>query len=633
MNGFGYFANVITLSVMKKIAPIICFIVSLPVLLHAQDYRWQQRVEYDMNIQLDVNTHRVTGTQKLVYHNNSNDTLKRVYYHLFFNAFQPGSMMDVRSRTIADPDARVQDRIASLKPDEIGYQHINSLKQDGKDVSYLVNGTILEVTLPKAILPGTKTVLEMKFESQVPLQIRRSGRDSKEGIAYSMTQWYPKMAEYDHRGWHAYQYIGREFHGVWGDFNVSITLDPSYIIAGTGVLRNPEKIGYGYEKPGTSVKRPDGNLTWQFVAENVHDFAWAADPDYVHEKIQVPDGPEVHFFYQPGPKTTDNWKRLQEVTSAHFQFMNKNFGKYPYPVYSVIQGGDGGMEYPMCTLITGERSFGSLAGVMAHEVSHSWYQGVLASNEALYPWMDEGFTVFTSDEAMAEIFGQDDPHSGTYRAYFALVKSGLQEPASGHSDHYTTNRAYSVASYAMGSLMLHQLKYIIGEETLYKGMRRYYETWKFRHPEPDDFIRVMEKVSGMHLQWYHRYWIHSTKTIDYGIQTVVSQGDGTLITLERVGEFPMPVDLVVTLKDGTKELYYIPMNEMMGSKPVEDRSLQRYDLLAWPWVNPTYTLQVNHPASDIATVEIDPSMRMADVNRSNNHFDAGSIKPYNRRDR
>lgn len=595
----------------------------------AQDYRWQQRAEYAMDVRLDVRTHKVTGSQKLVYYNNSPDTLHKVYYHLYFNAFQPGSMMDVRSRTIMDPDGRVTDRISKLKDDEIGYQRIQSLKQDGKDISYHVEGTILEVTLAKPILPKTKTTFDMKFESQVPVQIRRSGRNSREGIAYSMTQWYPKLAEYDFQGWHAYQYVAREFHGVWGDFDVKITIDPSFVIGGTGKLQNPDKIGHGYEKTGTKVSRPAGELTWHFVAKNVIDFAWAADPDYAHEIAQVPDGPEVHFFYQPGEKTTENWKKLKEYTVKHFQFMNKTFGKYPYEVYSVLQGGDGGMEYPMCTLITGERSLSSLVGVMAHEVSHSWYQGVLASNESLYAWFDEGFTDFSADESMASIFNEPNDHAGSYNGYFALVRSGLQEPMNQHSDHFTTNRAYGTSAYSMGAVFLHQLKYIIGEPNFYKGMLRYYNTWKFRHPEPIDFIRVMEKTSGMQLKWYLSYWVNTTKRIDYGIKNVLSDADATFVTLERVGEFPMPIDLLVAYTDGTTELFYIPMNETLGNKPAESTTQARVDLETWPWVNPTYTLKISKPVKSISKLEIDPSMRMADINRKNNLVELGAeMKAY-----
>jgi len=615
---------------MSKPAGALLFLIVLFHPTFSQDLRWQQRVEYAMDVRLDVKTHHVSGTQKLTYHNNSNDTLTKVYYHLYFNAFQPGSMMDVRSRTIADPDPRVRDRISKLKEDEIGYQHIRSLTQDGKEVRYRIEGTILEVTLAKAMLPNSKTVFDMSFESQVPIQVRRSGRNNKEGIAYSMTQWYPKMAEYDYRGWHTYQYVAREFHSVWGDFEVKITMDPSYVIAGTGILQNADKVGYGYEKSGVSVKRPNGDLIWHFVARNVVDFAWAADPDYVHDKASVPNGPELHFFYQRGDKTTDNWKKMQEVAVKHFDFMNKNFGKYPYETYSIIQGGDGGMEYPMCTLITGERSFGSLSGVMMHEASHSWYQAILASNEASYPWQDEGFADFSAQESMAFIFGTSmaDAHADSYASYFSLIKRGLQEPISQHSDHYVTNTAYSTAAYSMGTIFLQQLKYIVGQETFYKGMKQYYNTWKFRHPEPNDFVRVMEKVSGLELKWYLNYWVNTTKKIDYGIRNVIKKQDATFVTLERVGEFPMPIDLVISYADGSRELFYVATNETLGNKKSEDKSLPQKDLEAWPWVYPTYTLKVTHSA-EITAIEIDPSMRMADVDRSNNKINlAEELKPF-----
>lgn len=604
---------------MKK-AYLSLAAVLLAFSIQAQDYRWQQRVEYQMDIQLDVTTHKIAGKQKLTYYNNSKDTLRKVYYHLFFNAFQPGSMMDVRSRSIMDPDSRVGERISKLKDDEIGYQHVQSLTQDGKATTYRVEGTILEVNLAKPILPNTKTVLDMTYESQVPIQIRRSGRNSKEGIAYSMTQWYPKLAEYDHQGWHPYQYVAREFHGVWGDFDVKITLDPKFILGGTGRLQNADKVGYGYEKAGTAVKRPEGNLTWHFVAKNVIDFAWVADPDYVHEKIQVPNGPEVHFLYQAGDKTSENWKKLPEYASKFFEFMNTTFGKYPYDIYSILQGGDGGMEYPMCTLITGERSLPSLVGTMAHEIGHSWYQAILASNEAIYPWLDEGFADFASQEAMPILFGEKNVHGGSYQAYISLLKSPYVEPANQHSDHFNTNRAYSIQSYSLGTVMLEQLKYVIGEDNLYKGMRQYYNTWKFKHPEPNDFIRVMEKVSGMQLKWYLSYMTNTNKKIDYSIKNLIQKEEGVFVTLERVGDFPMPVDLVVTYKDGSQELFYIPTNETLGSKP-DDKKLKRTDLQAWPWVNGTYTIQVNAKAQDIASFEIDPSLRMADVERKNNKID------------
>jgi len=611
---------------MRPVQFIILLLISMPAL--GQDYRWQQRVEYTMNVELNTETHILKGDQKLVYFNNSPDTLRKVYYHLFFNAFQPGSMMDVRSRNLPDPDRRVMDRISKLSDTEIGYQHIQSLKQDGKPLTYRVEGTILEVTLSKPLLPKTKTTFDMTFEAQVPLQIRRSGRNNREGIAYSMTQWYPKLAEYDFQGWHAYQYVAREFHGVWGDFDVKITIDPKFVIGGTGKLQNPEAIGHGYEKPETTVKRPVGNLMWHFLAKDVIDFAWTADTDYTHDRKQVPNGPELHFFYQKNDKTKETWPKMEDIAVKVFQHLNENFGKYPFDTYSIIQGGDGGMEYPMCTLILGEGSQAGLNGVMAHEVAHSWYQMVLASNEALYAWMDEGFTDFASDEALNTIFNETIDHEGNYNSYFSLVSSGLQEPASMHSDHFNTNRAYGTAAYSMGAVFLHQLKYLIGTENFYKGMKRYYTTWKMRHPEPNDFLRIMEKTSGLQLHWYYRYWIQTTRRIDYGIGSLIKKDGSVLVELQRIGDFPMPIDLLVTYKDGSKELYYVPMNELLGSKPVEDKSIKRIDAETWPWVHPTYVLSLGKETVEIESIEIDPSKRMADINRKNNKLSVQELKPY-----
>jgi len=592
-------------------------------------YYWQQEVDYEMDINVDAQKHQFTGTQQLTYKNNSPDTLKRVFYHLYFNAFQPNSMMDVRSRTIADPDSRVRDRILHLPKDEIGYHHINSLRQDGKAVDYTVDGTILEVTLNEPILPGESTVFNMQFESQVPRQIRRSGWMNKEGVEFSMSQWYPKMSEYDENGWHPNPYIGREFHGVWGSFDVKITIDSSYVMGATGYLQNPEEIGHGYVD---NYDRPDSEkLTWHWKADNVHDFMWGADPDFTHTTAQVPDGPTLHFFYQKDTvavnaqertqeELRNNWKKLERYTVKAFQFMSKHFGKYPYDKFSVIQGGDGGMEYPMATLITGNRSLGSLVGVTVHEFIHNWYYGVLATNESRYPWMDEGFTTYTSALTMDHLFngGQSlNPHKRSYQSYFSIAANGKQEALDTHADHYHTNRAYGTASYSTGAVFLNQLRYIIGDDTFDRGMKRYFNTWKFKHPDGRDFLRVMEKESDMVLDWYYQYFIESTKHIDYGISAVLSNGESTYVTLKRHDLMPMPIDLMVTYDDGSQELFYIPMRIMRNTKPKES-DVPRTTKTDWPWVNPTYTLEVDAPSAKIKRIEIDPSQRMADINRDNN---------------
>lgn len=636
---------------MKKV--LMSMLAMLPLLAIAQTGYWQQRVKYSMEVDVNAKANQFAGKQKLEYWNNSPDTLTKVYYHLYWNAFQPGSMMDVRSQrqgTIpgprgADWDNRVKDRISKLNKEEIGYQKVVSLKMNGKPQSFKMLETILEVKLDKPILPKAKVVFDMEFEAQVPLQIRRSGRDNAEGVRFSMSQWYPKLCEYDKDGWHPNPYIAREFYGVWGDFEVKIAIDKSYVVGASGYLQNPNQVGYGYEAPGTKVTRPAGEkLLWHFIAPNVHDFVWAADPEYTHISKPVRDGMVLHAFYKIAPEllkkqyealpaarkadyknNPDNyvafykgqWEDVLEVAALALPFMDKTFGKYPYKQYSFIQGGDGGMEYPMATLLKG-------AGpdLIIHEWMHSWYQMMMGTNEALYAWMDEGFTSYAESRVMAYLekdtgFAQ----AGNYRGYFALAKSNKEEPLTTHADHFNTNFAYTNAAYTKGSVFMEQLGYITGADVRDKILLAYYNQWRFKHPDVNDFMRVAEKTSGLQLDWYKEYWVNSTKTIDYAIDSLWEEGGKTKLRLSRVGLVPMPVDLQLTFKDGTKELHYIPLDLMYGEKPAEDLSIPRKVYDAWKWTHPVYIIETNRKLLDVTLAEIDPSQRMADVERKNNKLE------------
>ena len=593
--------------------------------MQAQPDRWQQRVKYTMNIDMNVQTNQFQGKQKLEYWNNSSDTLTRVFYHLYFNAFQPGSMMDNRSLrqgnikrgSTPDWDPRVRDRIQNLKPDEIGYQKILSLTMNGVAQPYKEDETILEVKLTKPILPKSKVVFDMVFEAQVPLQIRRSGRDNPTTkVRYSMSQWYPKMCEYDYEGWHPTPYVGREFYGVWGDFDVSISIDSKYILGGTGYLQNANQIGYGYEDEGVKVKKPlGGKLTWHFVAPNVHDFMWAADPDFIHKKLKARNDLTFHLLYKTTNATAVSWEKILTDADKALPFIEKTFGAYPYKQFSFVHGGDGGMEYPMATLLSGP-------GAWLHEWLHNWYYGMLGTNEGEYPWMDEGFTSYAEDRVQAFLDNASGfPYEGSYRSYYALVKGGKEEPLTTHADHYNTNYAYSIASYSKGDIFLAQLGYITGDAVRDKILLEYYRLWRFKHPNISDFIRVAEKVSDMKLDWYKEYWVSSTKTIDYGIDSLWEAGGKTNIRLSDIGLMPMPLDVMITFKDGAKEMHYIPMNLMYGAKPVEDPSVSRKVYEPWKWTSPYYTIQTDRKFADIAVVEIDPSQRMADVERKNNKLE------------
>ena len=622
----------------KKLFSILFFLFFYNNFAQSTKY-WQQKADYKMEVSMDVKTFLYKGKQTLTYTNNSNDTLKKVFYHLYPNAFQPGSEMDLRIQNIKDPDGRMvsktkvngveikESRIKNLRPDEIGFLKVSNFKQNGQAATSKTVGTILEVTLNKPLLPNKNATFTLDFDGQVPIQIRRSGRNNAEGIALSMSQWYPKIAEFDFEGWHADPYIAREFHGVWGDFDVKINIDKDYILAGTGYLQNPNAIGYGYEEKGAKVKNDNNSktLTWHFKAPNVHDFTWAADKDYLHDVVQVPNGATLHFLYKNNPKIIGNWKKAQGETVKLMQIYNQTVGQYPYKQYSVIQGGDGGMEYAMCTLILGNGTYEGLIGVIAHEMAHSWFQQVLATNEGKHGWMDEGFTSFLEDFGLNEIAEKkaENPFEGAYKGYFSMVNSGKELPQSTHADRFDENRVYSISSYSKGELFLTQLQYLIGKDNLMQTLKRYYADFKFKHPTPNDIKRSAERISGANLDWYLTDWTQTTNTIDYGIKTVTENSEKTIVLLERIGRMPMPIDLTVEYLDGTKENFYIPLRMMSFEKPNEDATTKRTVLNDWAWAFPTYSMTIDKPKTSIKKITIDASNLMADIKKADNVFEVG----------
>ena len=629
---------------MKKLSIVGIAIVAIVSNVAAQADRWQQHIDYKINAALNVQTNIVKGTENIVYTNNSPDTLRKIYFHMYWNAFQPNSVMDLRSRELGkttftsrrgtqmqDWDPRVRDRIQQLKPEEIGYQRISQITIAGKPQQLIDHETILEVVLKQAILPKSSVSLSLNFEAQVPKQIRRSGRDNAEGVRFSMSQWYPKMVEYDYQGWNTNPYIAREFYGVWGNYDVNLTLDKNYMVAATGVLQNP-----------TAAADASGNKTWNFKGSNIHDFVWAADDHFKHLSKEVRKGLTLHVYYKEKDAQADSaWANVLWAAEKVLPYMEKKFGAYPYPQYSFIQGGDGGMEYAMATLLKGPS-----LGTAFHEWMHSWYQHILGTNESLFPWMDEGFTSFgeeaisywyeenhatnspyLSEKAKAQLKAAHEAaktqlplvQAGNYAGYYGLVKSGFEEPMSTHSDHYNTNMAYSSAAYSKGGTFLGVLGYIISDSLRDKTLLNYYNTWKFKHPNANDFTRVAEKTSGIQLQWFKEYWVNSTKTVDYGLNDIQAGEKGAILSIQRVGKMPMPVEVYVTYKDGSSETHYMPLDLMLSGKKAEAANWITH--AEWKWTAPTYSFELSKPISQLKSIEIDPSQRMPDVNRTNNKIE------------
>ena len=590
-----------------------------------QNAYYQQSAKYKMDIDVDAENFTYQGKQTLTYTNNSPDELKVVYFHLYWNAFKAGSMMDQRvGGQGKNGDSRLQkdgiSRLASIPKTEEGAQNIHWIKQNGKDLKFEIQETIMKVELATPIKPNSSTTFTMDWDAVIPMQIRRSGRNNREGIDMTVTQWYPKIAEYDYDGWATFDYVGREFHAPFSDFEVNIRIDKNYVIGAGGILENPLEVK-GYDEKAT-IKTDDKNkATWKWSAKNMLDFAWAADKDYTVENFTVLDGPKVYYVYQKSDKTK-LWSDSKPYITQFFQLMNATFGRYTYPTYSFIQGGDGGMEYGMCTMILGEaNSLEGLLGLMVHEGGHSWNQQIMAYNESMRPWMDEGFTSYYENLVMHQILppkvATANPFVGTLNAYRNFVKRGIEEPAVWFGDHHDNGGAYSFASYVKGELFLVQLGYIMGEQNLSVTMKEFYNTWKLKHPTDRDLMHIAQKVSGMDLKWFQNYWINTTKTIDYGIKDVKYDANSTTVTLINNGTVPMPIDFSILTKDKKVINYQIPLN-MTHVWKKKDIYGDFTTLNYWPWTQKEYTFTIPYNKSQISTLGIDFSQRLADVNMADN---------------
>ncbi len=617
---------------MKKTAYSLVFTLCSLFSFAQQNAYSQQYAKYKMDIDVDAANFTYQGKQTLQYQNNSPDELRVAYFHLYWNAFKAGSMMDQRvtgqginadGRLAKRVGNTVVSRLSEIPKNEEGAQNIRWIKQNGKDLKFEIQGTVMKVYLADAIKPNSSTTFTMEWDAVIPMQIRRSGRNNREGIDMTMSQWYPKIAEYDYDGWAAFDYIGREFHAPFSDYEVNIKIDKNYVIGAGGNLENPTEVK-GYTSNATIKQDISNKVTWKWTAKNILDFAWAADRDYTVESFPILDGPKVYLVYQKSEKTK-YWEEAKPYITKYFQLMNATFGRYKWPSYAFIQGGDGGMEYGMCTMILGEATtLEGLAGLMFHEGAHSWYQQMLATNESVRPWMDEGFTQYAEDFVSYRLFppteSKPNPFADAIRAYVNFTKSGKEEPAVWLADHHDNGTAYTYASYIKGEMFLVQLGYIVGEENLNKIMLKYYDDWAMKHPTERDFIHIAQQISGMDLKWFQHYWINTTKTIDYGIKNVKYDPESTTITLVNKGTVPMPIDFSVLTKDKKVVNYNIPLSLTRTWKS-KDIYGPFKTLPYWAWTQQEYSFTIPYSKSQLSAIGIDFSQRLADVNPEDNYLE------------
>lgn len=620
--------------ISRRLFAVLLLVFLAPLAANA----WQQHVHYTMSVRLDPASHSYAGLQRLVYTNNSPDTIREVYYHLFYEAFKPGSMMDQRDSTL--PDSRLG--IRRLSRSDQGGVNVEALTQEGSEIRWRVEETTLHAYLARPIPPGGSTTLDMRWTTFIPRLKRRGGWMSNEGIEYSMSQWYPKMAEYDRAGWHNDEYVSREFYGVFGTFDVSITLPGRYIVGGTGVLQNPQEVGCGYELGAvdTTILYPRTNdelKTWIFHAEDVHDFAWVADPDYAHQ-IARAGGTTIHALYNRD--YANLWRDVDPWARAIMGYFGRRFGPYLWPSFTVAQAGDGGMEYPMLIMITGNRTPGSLAGVIAHEMGHQWYYGMMANNETEEAWMDEGFAQYLTAEARRDVFGlerfaSENPYTGLERivrpwsrapwahagAFYNLAEDDHDEPLSTWHDHFREG-ATAGTVYSSGEATLRMLQSMVGDSLFDLGMQRYHANWHFHHPSMRDYESSMEEATGLRLDWFFHQWIlNTTRRVDYALDAVESERDGdgykTRLEMSRRADGLMGFDVTLHYEDGSTAAAHV--SPEIWTKPGVEFNLPR-----WTWMQREYSAAFRTPKR-VVRAEIDTALMMLDIDRTNNSAGSGLL--------
>lgn len=637
---------------MKFILFLVFSLFFNPIFAQKQKY-WQQKVHYQIQAQLDDQKDALFGNYQLKYYNQSPYVLQEIYFHLNENAFQPKSyyhQLLLGNKTPVIFGKNEKDGLGMI---------VKNVLVNGEAAATELDNTILKIELNEALSAGDSVTINLQFETyfgEGGSLRRRMKMFKNHGFKhYNGTHWYPVACVYDRNGWDLSQHLDKEFYANFGTFEVEITAPNDYILGGTGILKNESEVlpdtlkrkldlnnfakkAYN-SPPSIPIIREEGKTkTWKFKAEKVHNFAFVAAPTYRIKRVKSKLGIIVEALIQESnaPKNQET----AELTAYIIDFYSEKFGKYEYPKFTVADAQDG-TEYGMMAIITGIYPYN--VSLIAHETAHQWFYGMLANNETYRAFLDEGFADLMTTEFQNLIYGEENKRvsqnkvidraydlvsntfSQLYYGYLQTVNNGYDMPLNTHSSDFRNairqGGGYNLV-YQKGGVMLSNLHYVLGNDLFYKALRNYVQEWKFAHPYPEDLRQSFIHYTKTDLNWFFDQWLETTKKIDYKIQKVKHLGNFKYeIYFRRIGEQQMPLEFQVTDKSGQTDNFYIP-NTSFQKKPEKPTTI----LPKWyGWgkkLNPIYKATVELD-DKIKKIEIDPTERLADIDRSDNVWHKG----------
>lgn len=598
---------------------------------------WQQDVHYSISVSYAPQKFEIAGQETLAYWNLSPDTLSELYFHLYLNAYRPGSHM-------ARADAAQENwRIENLPPQRRGGQWIDGAKiLNGDSLHVVTDDTIARMALPEALAPGESVIVCLSFRSKIPDVPDRMGRSGKGIFA---AQWFPKVCAYDRFGWHTEQHLGSEFYGDFGAYDVRITLPGNFLVAHTGTLVNPAEVlpdsilarleAHGdsavtiwdrsrYRAPPDSTARKALEIprTWVIHADSVHDFAWACDEKWIWRRARW-NGIEIHTYHRASDRK--RWNDMAAEGAKMMEVMNRRFGPYPYPRFSFVEEpiGAGGVEFPNIVWITPRAGASGtvtrrLEYLFAHELAHNWFYGMVGNNETEQAFLDEGLTSFAEAAIMEMLYGRegnltaprkpawfypsDDSRRSARRNYLEFQARGIEEPVVTHSDRFKNPAAYYPSAYHKSNTGLWTLRSIVGESRFDEALREYFAIWRFHHPYAEDFFATMNHALGRSYDWFWNGWFVRTDAIDVELMRVrstpVARAYDVELKLRSRGGIDPPVPVVFRDRSGREVFQTIPREVFLGA--VGD-AVYRTTLPFKP-----------------AEVELDPAFTLPDLSWSDN---------------